>query len=333
MTLHQAQHELIGNTPVLKIPSLSKLTGSNIYIKCESMNPGGSIKDRAARQIIEDAMAEGKLKPGMTVVEGTAGNTGIGLSLVAKSMGMNAIAVMPKGQAIEKERMIELYGGQLKLVDAVPFANENHFYHTARRMAEENPEKYFWANQFENLSNFRAHYLHTGPEIYEVFGDDLDYFVSVAGTGGTIGGNSAYLKEKNPNIKVHLIDPDGSGLFSYMKTGEFKSNGRGSFTEGIGIMRLVANFEQAKVDEAFNLDDQYLYTVAKYVRDNDGIVLGTSSALNVTGAFHTALSAPKGSNILTFMCDLGERSYSKMHNPEFLKSREIDTERSIEFYM
>jgi cysteine synthase A len=332
MKPYQAQHELIGNTPILKIPSLSKLTGSNIFVKCEAMNPGGSIKDRAARQIIEDALECGALKPGMTVVEGTAGNTGIGLSLVAKSLGLEAIAVMPRGQAIEKQRMIELFGGQLKLVDAVPFANEQHFYHTARRMAEDDPQKYFWANQFENLSNYRAHYLHTGPEINAVFGKELNYLVSVAGTGGTIGGNSDYLKEVNPDIKVHLVDPDGSGLFSFFKTGEFKSNGGSSFTEGIGIMRLVENFKKAKIDDAFNLDDQYLYTVARYVRDKDGIVLGSSSALNVAGAFHTALSAPRGSNILTFMCDLGERSYSKMYNPEFLQEKGIDMSKSIDDY-
>lgn len=326
------QHELIGNTPILKIQSLSNLTGCNIFIKCESFNPGGSIKDRAAKQIILDAIESKQLKPGMTIVEGTAGNTGIGLAVVSKSLGFGSIAVMPSGQAVEKERMIEFFGGSLKLVAPCPFANQNHFYHTARRLAEENPSQYFWANQFDNLSNFKAHYENTGPEIEKVFGNDLDYFICAAGTGGTIGGNTAYLKSKNSKIKTLLVDPKGSGIHSYLKTGEYKSEGT-SITEGIGIMRLVENFKKAIIDDSISLDDQHLYTVAKYVSDNDGIKLGTSSALNVAGAFDTALKAKKGSNILTFMCDLAERSYSKMNNNDFLIERGIDLNKDLKDYM
>ena len=331
-SFYNHQHELIGNTPILKINSLSKLTGSNIFIKCESMNPGGSIKDRAARQIILEAIDSKQLKPGMTIVEGTAGNTGIGLAVVAKSLGYESIAVMPSGQAIEKERMISFFGGVLKLVAPCPFSDQNHFYHTARRLAEENPKKYFWADQFENLSNFNAHYKHTAPEIEKVFGKDLDYFICAAGTGGTIGGNTAYLKKVNSKIKTLLVDPKGSGLHSYLKTGEFKSEGT-SFTEGIGNMRLVENFKQAIIDDSISLDDQYLYTIAKYVSDQDGIKLGTSSALNVAGAFHTALKAKKGSNILTFKCDLAERSYSKMNNATFLTDKGIDLNKDIKEYL
>ena len=330
--LFNRQDELIGNTPILKIQSLSKLTGCNIFIKCESFNPGGSIKDRAAKQIILDAIESKRLRAGMTIVEGTAGNTGIGIALVAKSLGYESLAVMPSGQAIEKERMIEFFGGALKLVPPCPFANENHFFYTARKIAEENPSQYFWANQFDNLSNFKAHFENTGPEIAKVFGKDLDYFICAAGTGGTIGGNTSYLKSKNPKIKTLLVDPKGSGLHSYLKSGEFISEGT-SFTEGIGNMRLVENFKQAIIDDSISLDDQYLYTIAKYVSDHDGIKLGTSSALNVAGAFHTALSAKKGSNILTFLCDLAERSYSKMNNRDFLLEKGIDLNKDIKDYL
>lgn len=320
---------LIGKTPILKVPSLSELTGCEILLKCEQLNPGGSIKDRAALQMVQDAMEKGELKPGMTIVEGTAGNTGIGLALVAKSYGFKMIAVMPKGQAIEKERMLSLFGAQLELVDPVPFRNENHFYHTARRLAE-GREDYWWANQFENLSNFRAHYLNTGPEIEADLDGHLDYLVSVAGTGGTIGGNSKYLKEKIPGLQVHLVDPPGSGLKSYLETGEFKAEGS-SFTEGIGIMRLVANFAQAQVDKALSLPDQDIVTVAHHLQKNDSIVLGSSAALNVAAALLTAAQAGPGKRILTFLCDLGERSYSKLYNPEFLASKAIDPDaESIE---
>ncbi len=332
MNLKVAQHsaELIGNTPLLKIPSLSNLTNCEIFLKCEQLNPGGSIKDRAALQMVLDALEEGKLKKGMTIVEGTAGNTGIGLAIVAKALGFELLAVMPNDQAKEKERMITLHGGQIKLVDPVPFKNENHFYHTARRLAEENPKKYWWANQFENLSNFKAHYTCTGPEIYEQIQGRLDFLVSSSGTGGTIGGNSVFLKEKIPHLKVILVDPPGSGLASYIKTGEFKSEGK-SLTEGIGIMRLVANFAKAKVDDAFTLPDQDIVTLAQYVRNQDGIVLGSSTALNVAGALKVAAKNGPGKRIVTFYCDLGERSYSKLFNPEYLQSRGLDiTQSAIE---
>ena len=313
--------DLIGQTDLLLLPSLSALCGSDIYIKCEFQNPGGSIKDRAALQMVQDAIASGDLKPGMTIVEGTAGNTGIGLTLVAKSMGFGVKVVMPKGQTIEKERMVTLHGGDLLLVDPCPFKDQNHFYHTARRLGEEN-EQYWWANQFENLSNYRAHYLHTGPEIWQQTNGKVDVFVSVCGTGGTIAGNSAYLKEQNENLKVYLVDPDGSGIYSYLKTGEYKSEG-GSFTEGIGIMRLVENFKQAKIDYALNLPDQDLVVIAHALAQQDGIVLGSSSALNVAGALRAAAIEGPGKTIVTFACDAGERSSSKLYNPEFLASREV----------
>ncbi|CUS48313.1 MAG: cysteine synthase A [Idiomarinaceae bacterium HL-53] len=312
----------IGNTDLLKIRSLSKLCGSNIYVKCEYQNPGGSIKDRAALQLVQDAIDAGDLKPGMIVVEGTAGNTGIGLAIVTKALGYDLLVVMPNDQTPEKTRMIKLHGAELKAVPPVPFKDENHFYHTARRIAEENPQ-YWWANQFENTSNMRAHYLHTGPEIWQQTEGKIDMLVSVSGTGGTIGGNSRYLKEQNPDIEVWLADPDGSGSYSFLKSGEYVSKGS-SMTEGIGIMRLVENFKQAQIDYAINLPDQDLIAISRYVRDQDGILLGSSSALNVAAAFFAALHRPKGQNIVTFACDLGERSTSKLYNAEYLKQRGLE---------
>ncbi|SMF01101.1 cysteine synthase A [Pseudobacteriovorax antillogorgiicola] len=320
--------ELIGGTSILKIESLSKLAGSDIFVKCEYENPGGSIKDRAALQMTEDALACGALKEGMTIVEGTAGNTGIGLAVVGKSLGFPVLVVMPRGQAHEKERMIGLFGAELRLVDPCPFKDPNHFYHTAKRIADEESNRYWWANQFENTSNYKAHYQNTGPEIWQQL-PKLDCLVSVAGTGGTISGTSQFLKEKKPRIQVVLVDPDGSGLKSYVDTGAFASSGS-SFTEGIGIMRLTQNFAAAKVDQAVNFSDQDILTISRFVRDEDGIVLGSSSALNVCAAFHNAYKGQKSRCILTFACDLGERSYSKLYDGDFLKSKGLDENRNMD---
>ncbi|MGX5915050.1 cysteine synthase A [Aliidiomarina sp. Khilg15.8] len=320
----QRQSDTIGQTDLLRVPSLSRLSGSDIFLKCEFQNPGGSIKDRAALQMVEDAMERGDLKPGMTIVEGTAGNTGIGLAVVAKSLGLKLLVVMPNDQTMEKTRMIELHGARLHAVDPVPFKNDNHFYHTARRLGEENAD-FWWANQFENTSNLRAHYLHTGPEIWQQMQGDVDILVSVSGTGGTIGGNSRYLKEQNPDVEIWLADPDGSGSYQYLKTGEYKAEG-GSMTEGIGIMRRVENFRQAKIDYALNLPDQDLVSVAEYVRREDGIVLGSSSALNLAAAYFAALQRGPGKRIVTFACDLGERSFSKLYNPEYLRERGLSSQ-------
>ncbi|MGM0480681.1 MAG: cysteine synthase A [Pseudomonadota bacterium] len=324
MRTGQRMSDLIGETDMLLIPSLSQLTGCELYLKCEFQNPGGSIKDRAAKQLIEDALQRGELKPGMTVVEGTAGNTGIGLALVAKSYGLEMLAVMPNDQAPEKQRMITLHGGQVMAVDPVPFKNEHHFYHTAQRIAEQRDDCW-WANQFENTSNAAAHYQHTAPEIWQQMEGRIDTFVSVAGTGGTIGGNSKFLKEQDKNVDVWLADPDGSGIFEFLKTGEYVSNGS-SMTEGIGIMRLVENFKQATIDHAANLPDQDLITISRYVQQQDGIVLGSSSALNVAASLAAAMHKGKGQRIVTFACDLGERSASKLYNETYLQAKNLAAE-------
>ena len=313
--------EAIGNTDLLRVNSLSELTGCEILLKCELQNPGGSIKDRAALQLVKDAIASGKLKPGMTIVEGTAGNTGIGLAMVAKALGYKMLVVMPKGQAPEKQQMIALYDAQLKLVDACPFANPNHFYHTAKRIGEENPD-FWWADQFENTSNCKAHYENTGPEIWQQTQGKIDALVSVAGTAGTIAGNSRYLSEKNPKLQTWLVDPDGSGIYNYLKNGQYANSG-GSFTEGIGIMRKVENFRLAKINKAITLPDQDLVSISRQVRDLDGIVLGSSSALNVAGALYAAAKMGPGNRIVTFACDVPERSFSKLYNEAFLTEKNI----------
>ncbi|MBY0517546.1 MAG: cysteine synthase A [Bacteriovoracaceae bacterium] len=317
--------EAIGNTPLIEIPSLSKLTGSKIFLKCENLNPGGSIKDRAAKLMILNAIADGRLQKGMTIIEGTAGNTGIGLAIVGNSLGFEVKIVMPNNQTKEKERLIEFYGAELILVAPCPFADQNHFYHTARRLSEENPRKYFWVNQFENLDNHLAHYQHTGPEIWEQTNGKIDYLVSTAGSGGTIGGCSKFLKEQKPALKVVLVDPEGSGLAHFYKHGEFKSSGS-SITEGIGIMRLVANFKKAIIDDAFTLPDQELVNIAYYVKKHDNIVLGPSAALNVAAAFKIAKSTEPGQTIVTFWCDSGERSSSKLYSLDFLKSKNLSVD-------
>lgn len=327
--------DLIGNTALLKLNSLSALTQCDILVKCEFQNPGGSVKDRAALQMILAAEQSGQLKPGMTIVEGTAGNTGIGLAIVAKSRGYKLIVVMPKGQAKEKEQLIELHGAELMLVDAVPFANESHFYHTARKLAEQN-ETFWWANQFENTANAEAHYRNTGPEIYQQTNGHLDCFLSVAGTGGTLGGISKYLKEQDDSITTVSVDPDGSGIYNFLQSGKYIASKGASFTEGIGIMRLVENFKQSKIDYALNLPDADIVTVANYVRHCDGILLGSSSALNVTAAFYWAimngpLNGSESKKIVTIACDAGERSVSKLYNDSFLSSKGISpTAQTIE---
>ncbi|MFK8138749.1 MAG: cysteine synthase A [Bdellovibrionales bacterium] len=314
--------DLIGNTPVLKIKSLSEFTGCNIFLKLEHLNPGGSVKDRAALQMVKDALETGKLNQNKTIIEGTAGNTGIGLALVGNALGIPVEIVMPNNQSPEKSKMIELFGAKLRLVQPVPFKDPKHFYHQAKSIASHCPDDYWWADQFENTSNFKAHYQNTGPEIYKQL-PDLSHFVSTSGSGGTLAGVSKYLKEQSSNIQSVLIDPKGSGLKSFVEKGEFQSEGS-SFTEGIGIMRLVNNFKNAEIDKAISLEDRFLVAIAHTVKELDGIILGLSSALNVAGAFYTALHAPKSSTIVTISCDLGERSIGKLYNPEFLKSKEIE---------
>lgn len=314
--------QIIGETPLIKIESLSKLTGQNIFGKAEFLNPGGSIKDRTALGIIQEAEAKGLLKPGSTIVEGTAGNTGIGLSLLASQFGYKSLIVMPNNQSAEKYTILKALGAELLTVPPCPFSDQNHFYHTARRISEERSDT-FWANQFENLSNFRIHYETTGKEIYEQLQGRVDAFISSAGTGGSLAGISRYLKEKNPHTHIQLADPFGSGLHEYLKSGKFLSQGS-SMTEGIGIMRLTANFKEAVIDDSVQITDQDMISMLYHLASQDGLLVGTSAALNVCAAAQFAKKqTKKGMNIVTILCDGAMRYQNKVFNKDFLESQKI----------
>lgn len=314
--------DVVGQTPLIKIQSLSKATGCEIYGKAEFLNPGGSVKDRAALGIITTAEKQGLLKPGFTIVEGTAGNTGIGLTTLAAQRGYPCVIVMPNNQAPEKYEILKALGATLVTVDPCPFASQNHFYHTARRLAEETPSS-FWANQFENTANLHAHYQTTGPEVWEQTNGQVSAFVSAVGTGGTIAGTSRYLKEKNPSIHVRLADPFGSGLYSYVTTGQLASTGS-SMTEGIGIMRLTANFKEARIDDAVQVTDQDMISMLYHLAKEEGLLVGTSAALNVFAAYKYALeNKNKGLKIVTILCDSALRYQSRLFNPTYLNEKNL----------
>jgi len=314
--------DAVGNTPLLRIGSLSKATGNEILGKAEFMNPGGSIKDRAAKGMILAAEKSGALKPGATIVEGTAGNTGIGLGLLGVERGYRVVVTMPDNQAREKYELLEAMGVDVRKVPVVPFANPGHFFHAAKALADANPG-WFWANQFENLANGEFHAETTGAEIWEQCEGRVDLLISAVGTGGTISGVSRYLKAKNPKLKVVLADPAGSGLYSYLREGKVEGSGS-SITEGIGIMRITENFRRAQIDEAMRVSDQEMIEMLYHLARNDALVVGTSAALNVRGAYEIARQHQgQGLRIVTLLCDHGSRYLSKIFNPEFLASKQL----------
>lgn len=303
--------ELVGGTPLLKIQTLSELTGCEIMAKLEYLNPGGSIKDRTAKAIITQAEKAGQLGYGGCIVEGTAGNTGLGLALLGIARGYRVIIFMPNNQTQEKVSYLESLGAEVKLVPPCPFSDQNHFYHQARRFSETHSQV-FWADQFENLSNFEAHFNGTGPEIWEQCRGKIDYFVSAAGTGGTIAGVSQFLKKQNPAIQIVLADPFGSGLYEYFKSGSFKAEGA-SITEGIGIMRLTANFKRAQIDEALRISDAQMLDTLFIVSKKEGLFPGLSSALNLAAAVEIGMRHQgKGLQIVTVVADHGTRYISKI---------------------
>lgn len=312
--------DLVGSTPLVRIDSLCRLTGCEIFGKAEYANPGGSIKDRAAKGIIDRAEREGLLKPGGVIVEGTAGNTGIGLATLAAARGYRTIISIPDNQAEEKYELLSALGAELRPVPTVPFANPNHFYHRAKTIAESTPGA-FWANQFENTANSDAHYFGTGPEIFEQTGGRIDVFVCSAGTGGTIGGVSRFLKEKKPSVRISLADPDGSGLYCHLREGRFESTGS-SVTEGIGIMRLTANFKSARVDDAMRVSDAEMIDMLYHLAQKDGLVVGTSAALNAYAAYRIGMeNKGSGKVIATILCDHGTRYQSRVFNPTWLEQK------------
>jgi cysteine synthase A len=311
----------IGNTPLVRLPKLSAAVGREICAKAEYLNPGGSVKDRAARGIVEDFERRGLLRAGGVVVEGTAGNTGIGLTLVGNARGYRSIIVMPDDQAPEKYELLRTYGAELHVVAAAPFTNDANYYHVARRLAESIPGA-VWANQFENTANRDAHERTTGPEIIAQTGGRIDAFVAAAGTGGTIAGTGRALKAHDASIRVVLCDPYGSALYNYVKSGELRPEGD-SNAEGIGIKRLVANFTGAPVDDAIRVDDRTMIEMAHWLVREEGIFIGGSAALNVAGAARYARTLPAGSRVVTIMCDGGDRYRSRLYNAAWLAENDV----------
>ena len=318
--------EAIGNTPLIKLNYPSKITGCNIYGKAEFLNPGGSIKDRAAKAIILDAIKDGKLKDGGTIVEGTAGNTGIGLGLVGNSMGFKTIIVMPETQSQEKKDALNLIGCELKLVPALPYSNPSNYIRQSETLADElnKSEKngVLWANQFDNISNMNGHFNTTGPEIWTQLDGKVDGFTCAVGTGGTLAGVSKYLKEKKDDIKIFLSDPYGSALYNYYKKDELKAEGN-SITEGIGQGRITENLKQLVVDDAIRIKDKEALEMIFKLLKEEGLFLGGSSGINVCGAIKMAEKLGPGHNIVTILCDSGQRYQSKIWNKSFLKSKDL----------
>lgn len=325
--MKRSSWDLVGNTPLVEIQSLSKLTGHRIYAKCEHLNPGGSVKDRAAKFMIDQAEKSGALKPGSTIVEGSAGNTGIGLAMLAATRGYRTIITIPDNQAQEKYSMLEALGAEVRKVKPVPFANQEHFYHQAKRIAAEIPGA-FWVNQFENPANLKAHEEGTGPEIWRELAGSVDVFTCAVGTGGTMGGVSRSLKalgrSTGRDVRIVLADPEGSGLFSYKKTGTIASSGT-SVTEGIGIMRITANFAAADVDDAIQVKDTEMIDMLFHLAQHEGLFVGTSAALNVMAAYKLALAdKDSGKTFVTILCDHGSRYQSKLLSAEWRREKGLE---------
>ena len=318
--------ETVGNTPLIKLRKASEQTGCNILAKAEFMNPGGSVKDRAAKAIVLDAEQHGQLKPGGVIVEGTAGNTGIGLVLVGNSLGYRTVIVIPETQSQEKKDMLRLCGADLREVPAVPYRDENNYVKVSGRLAEEfaktEENGAIWANQFDNVANRHGHYENTGPEIFEQCDGKVDAFICAVGTGGTLAGTGMALKERNPDIIIALADPLGAALHSFYTTGEFSSWGE-SITEGIGQGRITANLENAPVDLSFQIPDEEALPICFDLLKEEGLCLGGSSGINVAGAIRLAKEIGPGKTIVTILADSGIRYQTKLFNPEFLRKKNL----------
>ncbi len=320
----------VGNTPLIRLESMSKLTGCDIYGKAEFLNPGGSVKDRAALGIIEQAESTGILKPGATIVEGTAGNTGIGLAHVANAKGYKCIIVIPDTQAKEKMDYLRAIGAEVRPVPAAPYRDQGNYNHVAKRLAEE--IKGFWANQFDNTANRDFHIKTTGPEIWAQTGGKIDGFVAAVGTGGTLAGISTYLKSKNSKIRTACADPHGAAIWSWIKNGNLDAVEGSSITEGIGQNRITKNLEGAPIDEAFRIGDKPILEMVHYLNRKAGLFLGSSSAINVIGAYLLAKQLGPGKTIITILCDSGARYMSKIYDAAWLKSKGLTPEAtSTEF--
>ena len=324
--IHNNFIDAIGNTPLIRLNGPSNETGCNILGKAEYSNPGGSIKDRAAWAIIKDSEEKNILRENGIIIEGTAGNTGIGLTLIGNSRGYKSIIVMPETQTREKIDILKYIGAELRLVPAKPYKDPNNFVKYSGRLAEEISKKnngnVLWANQFDNVANYLGHYQTTGQEIWRQTKGKIDGFICSSGTGGTIAGVGKALKERNKNIKICLADPKGSALYNFIKFKELKSEGN-SITEGIGSSRITANFSEAPIDDAFSVDDVDALTEIYKLIENEGLSLGTSSGINVAGAISLAKELGPGKTIVTMLCDKSDRYQSKLFNKDFFKEKNL----------
>ncbi|MCT7974331.1 cysteine synthase A [Laspinema olomoucense] len=319
MDIKQGFIETVGNTPLIRLNSFSEETGCEILGKAEFLNPGGSVKDRAALFIIEDAERKGLLKPGGTIVEGTAGNTGIGLAHICNAKGYKCLIVIPETQSQEKIDILTLLGAEVRKVPAVPYSDPNNYVKLSGRLAEE-MDNAIWANQFDNLANRMAHYQTTGPEIWSQTDGKIDVWVTATGTGGTYAGVSMFLKAKNPDIKCIVADPMGSGLYSYVKTGEISPIGN-SITEGIGNSRITKNMEGAPMDDAIQVHDQEAIRVLYQLLQKDGLFMGGSVGINVAAAVALAKEMGPGHTLVTVLCDSGQRYQSRLYDRNWLASQ------------
>ncbi|MEC7163842.1 MAG: cysteine synthase A [Pseudomonadota bacterium] len=324
MHFHNGMIEAIGNTPMIKLKKASAITGCDILGKAEFMNPGQSVKDRAALYIIRDAAARGNLRPGGTIVEGTAGNTGIGIALVANALGYKSVIVIPETQSQEKKDMLRLAGAELIEVPAVPYKDDNNYIKYSGRLAAELAKTHdggvIWANQFDNIANRQAHIETTGPEIWQQTEGKVDGFTCAIGTGGTLAGTAIYLKQQNPEIRIAAADPMGASMYHWLKHGELRAEGT-SITEGIGQGRVTANIEGAPIDDAYQIPDEQALPIVFDLLLEEGLCLGGSSGINIAGATHLARDLGPGHTIVTILCDFGTRYQSKLFNPAFLEEK------------
>jgi len=316
----------VGNTPLIKLRKASELTGCTILGKAEFLNPGGSVKDRAALAIIMDAEEKGLIKPGGVIVEGTAGNTGIGLALVGNARGYRTVIVIPETQSQEKKDTLRLIGAELREVPAVPYKNPENYVHVSERLAKElaarEPNGVLWANQWDNLANRRGHYTTTGPEIWRQTEGKIDGFICAIGTGGTLSGTSLFLRERNPKIRIGLADPVGAAMYNYFKHGELKAEGS-SITEGIGQGRVTRNVDGTPVDAPYQIPDEEALPIIFDLVKHEGLCLGGSSGINVAGAIRLARELGPGKIVVTILADYGSRYQSKLFNPAFLRSKNL----------
>src|SRR5438132_2245953 len=326
--------EAIGHTPLIKLRRASAATGCTILGKAEFMNPGGSVKDRPGRQMILEAEKRGELRPGGLVVEGTAGNTGIGLALVANARGYRTLIVIPNTQSQEKKDMLRLCGAELVEVPALPYSNPNNYQHVARRLADQlrktEPNGVLFADQWNNLDNPKAHYVSTGPEIWQQTGGTIDAFICSIGTGGTLAGASAFLREKNKDIVIGVADPRGAAMYEWFKHGQVKASPGDSITEGIGLGRVTPVIKDAKVDEAYLIPDEEAVPVIYELLEHEGLCLGGSTGINVAGAIQLAKQLGPGKTIVTILADSGNRYQSKLFNPEFMRSKNLPVPEWLE---